>query len=201
MRRVGWPRSTRRARRRRRGGAEARRRRLGDKNSASLCAAPLSLSRARESRSVAEGPGEAPLATKRSRLARRAEPTVRGTPFTQRACAHVAISPACSWRVVFVLLVRPQEFVPALQTFSVLDAVTAITALGVVVEVALGKQKKPLEPADPLARRLPSPGCFLVTVRRRGLAGFAVAWAGAVLATAIMAGSSASFKQRECRHA
>lgn len=36
--------------------------------------------------------------------------------------------------VVFVLLVRPQEFVPALQTFSVLNAVTAVTAVGVAFE-------------------------------------------------------------------
>ncbi len=127
----------------------------------------LSLSRPRESRSVAEGPGEAPLATKRSRLARRAD---RPGNALRNACAHVAIAGVLM--VVFVLLVRPQEFVPALQTFSVLDAVTAITALGVVVEVALGKQKKPWSPQIPWLAAFIA-WCFLVTVRRLGLAGFA----------------------------
>jgi hypothetical protein len=87
--------------------------------------------------------------------------------------------------VVFVLLVRPQEFVPALQTFSLLNAVTAITAVGVFVEVGLGKQRAPWTPQVPwLAAFLA--WCFLVTVRRLGLAGLTVTWEAVGLSAVFM---------------
>ncbi len=86
------------------------------------------------------------------------------------ACVHVAIAGVLM--VVFVPFVRPQEFVPALQSFSLLNAVTAITALGVVVEVALGKQRRPWSPQIPWLAAFIA-WCFLAAaVRRLGLAGF-----------------------------
>jgi hypothetical protein len=87
--------------------------------------------------------------------------------------------------VVFVLLVRPQEFAPALQAFSLLDAVTAMAAFGVFVDVALGKQRPPWTPQGPwLAGFLA--WCFLVTVRRLGLPGLAVAWEAVGLSAIFM---------------
>ncbi len=88
--------------------------------------------------------------------------------------------------VVFVLLVRPQEFVPALQTFSVLNAVTAVTAVGVAFEtVILGKLRPPWTPQVPWLIGF-IVWCFLVTVRRLGLAGFTVAWEAVGLSAIFM---------------
>ena len=88
--------------------------------------------------------------------------------------------------VVFVLLVRPQEFVPALQTFSVLNAVTAITALGVAVERRRSASRdRHGRPQIPWLVAFIA-WCFLVTVRRLGLAGFAVAWEAVGLSAIFM---------------
>ena len=85
--------------------------------------------------------------------------------------------------VVFVLLVRPQEFIPALQTFSLLNAVTAIAALGIALDIALGKQQAPVTPQTPWLLAFLA-WCFFATVRRLGVDGFAVTW-GAVGLSAI----------------
>jgi hypothetical protein len=77
--------------------------------------------------------------------------------------------------LVFVLLVRPQEFVPALQPLSLLNACAAVAALGICVELALGKQPRPWTPQLPWLAAFVG-WCFLVTVRRLGLAGLSVAW-------------------------
>jgi hypothetical protein len=87
--------------------------------------------------------------------------------------------------VVFVLLVRPQEFVPALQTFSLLNAVTAITALGVLLQVVLGTQRPPWTPQVPWLLGFLA-WCFLVTVRRVGLSGLSVAWEAVGLSAIFM---------------
>ena len=87
--------------------------------------------------------------------------------------------------VVFVLLVRPQEFVPSLQSFSLLNAVTAITAIGVLAELALGTQRPPWTPQVPWLSAFIA-WCFLVTVRRLGLAGLTVAWEAVGLSAIFM---------------
>jgi hypothetical protein len=87
--------------------------------------------------------------------------------------------------VVVALLVRPQEFVPALQSFSVLNLLGVLAMIGVAFELALGKQRLPWSP------QLPWLGafvvwCFLVTVRRVGLEGVEVAWGFVGLSTIFM---------------
>jgi hypothetical protein len=78
--------------------------------------------------------------------------------------------------LVFVLLVRPQEFVPALQPLSLLNLCTAIAVLGILIELALSTS-----PRAPWTPQLPWLGaflawCFLVTVRRIGSEGLTVVW-------------------------
>jgi len=77
--------------------------------------------------------------------------------------------------LIFVLLVRPQEFLPALQSLSLLDAVTALTALGILVELALGAGGLPWTPQLPWLGGFVA-WCFFVTVRRLGVDGLHVAW-------------------------
>jgi O-antigen ligase len=88
--------------------------------------------------------------------------------------------------VVFVLLVRPQEFVPALQAFSVLNAVTALTVFCVAFEtVILGKLRPPWTPQVPWLVGFIA-WCFLVTVVRLGPAGFTVVWEAVGLSAIFM---------------
>lgn len=77
--------------------------------------------------------------------------------------------------LVFVLLVRPQEFVPSLQSLGLLNVCTAVAALGIGVELALDKRAPPISPQAPWLAAFVV-WCFLVTLRRLGLVGFAVAW-------------------------
>lgn len=87
--------------------------------------------------------------------------------------------------LVFVSLLRPQEFVPALRSFSILNVCAAIAAAGLVFELALGKERPPWTP------QLPWLGaflvwCFLVTARWLGLEGLSVAWEFVGLSTIFM---------------
>jgi general stress protein CsbA len=77
--------------------------------------------------------------------------------------------------LVVVLLVRPQEFIPALQSLSVLNAVAALAALGIALELALGKKSSLWTPQLPWLAGFVG-WCFLVTVRRLGREGLVVAW-------------------------
>jgi hypothetical protein len=77
--------------------------------------------------------------------------------------------------LVFVLLVRPQEFVPALHHFGLLNAIVALAALGIVTELALGRQRVPWTPQLPWLLGFVV-WCFLVTVRRLGREGLEIAW-------------------------
>jgi hypothetical protein len=77
--------------------------------------------------------------------------------------------------LVFVLLVRPQEFVPSLQSLSLLNACAALALLGIGVELTTGKQPVPWTPQLPWLAAFVG-WCFLVTVRRLGLEGLSVAW-------------------------
>lgn len=87
--------------------------------------------------------------------------------------------------LVFVLLIRPQEFIPALQSFSLLNACAAIAALGILVELAVGKQQPPRSPQLPWLAAFVA-WCFLVTVRRLGFAGISEAWESVGLSAIIM---------------
>ncbi len=77
--------------------------------------------------------------------------------------------------LVVVLLVRPQEFIPALQSLSLLDAVAALAVIGIAVELALGKEKAPWTPQFPWLAAFVA-WCFLATSARLGLEGLSVAW-------------------------
>lgn len=72
--------------------------------------------------------------------------------------------------LVFVLFIRPQEFIPALQSLSLLNVATGLALLGIVIEVATGKLKSLKSP------QLPFLAAFLV-------------WC--VIATLVKAGSAA----------
>jgi O-antigen ligase/polysaccharide polymerase Wzy-like membrane protein len=70
--------------------------------------------------------------------------------------------------LVFVLLVRPQEFIPQLQSLSLLNVTTGMAGLGILVELAMRKQKSAWSPQLPwLAAFLG--WCLLCTVRRVGV--------------------------------
>lgn len=77
--------------------------------------------------------------------------------------------------LVVVLLVRPQEFIPALQSLSFLDAVAALAVLGIAVELALGKQRTLYTPQLPWLAGFVV-WCFVATAMRLGLEGLSVAW-------------------------
>jgi len=79
--------------------------------------------------------------------------------------------------LVFVVLVRPQEFVPFLQSFSLLNALTAAALLGICIEIAMGRHSPPWTPQLPWLAAFVA-WCFLVTVRQLGVAsGLSEAWA------------------------
>jgi hypothetical protein len=87
--------------------------------------------------------------------------------------------------LVFVSLVRPQEFIAALRPLSILNLCAAVAAAGLVLELAFGKQRPPWTP------QLPWLGafvlwCFLVTTRPLGLEGISVAWEFVGLSTIFM---------------
>jgi hypothetical protein len=77
--------------------------------------------------------------------------------------------------LVVVLLVRPQEFIPALQSLSLLDSLAALALLGVALELVLGKRKPPWTPQLPWLAGFVA-WCFLATSRRLGVEGLSVAW-------------------------
>lgn len=78
--------------------------------------------------------------------------------------------------LVFVVLVRPQEFVPALQTFSLLNVLTAAALLGIGLEIVMGRQRVPWTPQFPWLAAFIA-WCFLVTVRQLGVtSGLSEAW-------------------------
>lgn len=87
--------------------------------------------------------------------------------------------------VVVVLLVRPQEFVPALQSFSVLNLVSLLAVASVVAEMGVGKQRLPWTPQFPWLAAFVL-WCFLVTVRRTGVEGLTIAWGFVGLSTIFM---------------
>src|SRR5581483_1726379 len=110
-------------------------------------------------------------------------------PRSSCAGTHLASRPrvaiAGTLLLVFVALLRPQEFIPALQPLSILNLCAAVAAAGLVFELAMGRERPPWTP------QLPWLGaflvwCFFVTVRPLGLAGLSVAWEFVGLSTIFM---------------
>ncbi|MGH7270924.1 MAG: O-antigen ligase family protein [Polyangiaceae bacterium] len=87
--------------------------------------------------------------------------------------------------VVLVVLVRPQEFIPAFQSFSLLNAVTVLAVVGIAIESALGQQKLYWTPQMPWLLGFAG-WCVLVTVRRMGVDGFQVVGETVGLSTLFM---------------
>ncbi len=87
--------------------------------------------------------------------------------------------------LVFVLLVRPQEFLPSLQSLGLLNACAAVAMAGIGLELALGKRAPPWTPQLPWLVAFVA-WCFVVTVRRLGFEGLSVAWEFVGLSAVIM---------------
>jgi hypothetical protein len=87
--------------------------------------------------------------------------------------------------LVLVLLVRPQEFLPALQSVSLLNGCAAMAALGIAIELALGGQPAPWTPQLPWLFGFVG-WCFFATVRRLGAEGLQVVWEFVGLSAVIM---------------
>lgn len=87
--------------------------------------------------------------------------------------------------LVFVSLLRPQEFIEALRPLSILNLCAAIAAIGLVFELAMGKQRPPSTPQLPWLAAFVV-WCLLVTARRAGVAGLTVAWDFVGLSTIFM---------------
>ncbi|MGH7438756.1 MAG: hypothetical protein ACRENE_23965, partial [Polyangiaceae bacterium] len=51
--------------------------------------------------------------------------------------------------LIFVLVVRPQEIWPSLEALHLLNVLTGAVVVGLVVELALGKQKRLYSPQLP----------------------------------------------------
>lgn len=66
-----------------------------------------------------------------------------------RAYQAYALSFLATLALVFVLVIRPQEIWPSLEAFHLLDAFTALAALGVVIDFALGRQRNAYSPQLP----------------------------------------------------
>lgn len=72
--------------------------------------------------------------------------------------------------LVFIIIVRPQEFIPALAKVGVLNIATGIAALGVAVELAMGKQKRLGSPQLPLIFAFLA-WCYVTVIVRAGFGG------------------------------
>jgi hypothetical protein len=88
--------------------------------------------------------------------------------------------------LVFVSLLRPQEFIAALRPLSILNLCAAVAIAGLVFELASGKQRAPWIPQLPWLAAFVV-WCFLVTSRPLGLGeGVPVAWDSVGLSTIFM---------------
>ncbi len=70
--------------------------------------------------------------------------------------------------LVFVLLIRPQEFIPQLQSLSLLNVTTGMAALGIAIELVMRKQRSAWSPQLPWLLAFVA-WCLLCTVRRLGV--------------------------------
>lgn len=70
--------------------------------------------------------------------------------------------------LVFVILVRPQEFIPALRSLDLLNVLAAAALVGVGAELVVGRQRVPWTPQLPWLAAFVA-WCLLVTVRQLGV--------------------------------
>ena len=70
--------------------------------------------------------------------------------------------------LVIVLVIRPQEIWPSLEALHILDVLTGLVVLGLLVEVAYGKQKQLYSPQLPFLAAFVVTGYF-VTAAALGL--------------------------------
>jgi hypothetical protein len=87
--------------------------------------------------------------------------------------------------LVFVSLLRPQEFIAALRPLSILNLCAAIAAAGLVLELVQGKQRPLSTPQLPWLAAFVL-WCFLATARRLGTEGLTVTWDFVGLSTIFM---------------
>jgi len=87
--------------------------------------------------------------------------------------------------LVFVSLLRPQEFIAALRPLSILNLCAALAAAGLLVELASGKKRAPSTPQLPWLAAFVV-WCFLVTAKPLGVDGFSVVWDFVGLSTIFM---------------
>jgi hypothetical protein len=87
--------------------------------------------------------------------------------------------------LVFVSLLRPQEFIPALRPLSILNLCAAVAVLGLAFELTLGKQRPPWTPQLPWLAAFVA-WSFLVTVRWVGSQGLSIVWESVGLSTIFM---------------
>jgi O-antigen ligase len=87
--------------------------------------------------------------------------------------------------LVFVSLLRPQEFIAALRPLSLLNLCATIAVVGLAFELALGKQRAPSTPQLPWLAAFILWG-LLVTVPRTGTEGLTATWDHVGLSTIFM---------------
>ena len=70
--------------------------------------------------------------------------------------------------LVFVIIIRPQEFIPAVESFGLLNLATGIAALGVAVELGLGSLKRLGSPQLPWVFAFLA-WCYVTVIVRAGV--------------------------------
>lgn len=89
-----------------------------------------------------------------------------------------------SLALVFVLVIRPQEIWPALNALHLLDVLTALVVLGLLVEIALGRQRNLYTPQLPFLGAFVAL-CYLMTGLAIGTAGTLAVTTARVLIPAV----------------
>ena len=99
-----------------------------------------------------------------------------------------------SLALVIVLVIRPQEIWPSLDALHLLDVLTGLVVLGLVVEVAIGKQKHLYSPQLPFVAAFVATSYFVTALAlgssRAITLGNKYAAIPAIFMVAIMYGSS-----------
>ncbi len=69
--------------------------------------------------------------------------------------------------VVFIIIIRPQEFIPGLESFALLNVATAIGVIGIAVEAAMGKLRRIGSPQLPFVFAF-LVWCYVTVIVRAG---------------------------------
>lgn len=73
--------------------------------------------------------------------------------------------------LVFVIIIRPQEFIPGLESLALLNVATAIGLVGIVIEAAMGKLRRIGSPQLPLVLAF-LVWCYVTVAVREGFGDF-----------------------------